>query len=94
MSASTVVLDRLSDRIRALGDVTRLHIVTLLAGGERCQREIKDELGTSQSLLAFHLKILTETGLVRGRRRGKWVFYSICRDQMLEIEAFLRELRA
>lgn len=94
MSANTVQLSRLSDRIRALGDHTRLHIVTLLADGERCQREIKDELGTSQSLLAFHLKTLTEIGLVRGRRRGKTVLYSICRDQIQEIEAFMRELRA
>ena len=94
MLATLTQLDLLSDRMRALGDATRLHILTMLVAGESCQCEIKDELGISQPLLAFHLKALRDSGLVRGSRRGKWVFYSLCNDAIADIRAFLNQLNA
>lgn len=89
-----VEMNRLADRLRALSDDTRLQIVGMLGNGECCQCEIKDELGTSQPLLSFHLKVLREAGLIRGRRQGRWVFYSLCRAPIVEIEAFLGGLAA
>jgi predicted transcriptional regulator len=62
MLNTTVELDRLSDRLKALSDSTRLRILSQLACGECCQCEINDELGASQPLLAFHLKPIAELG--------------------------------
>jgi ArsR family transcriptional regulator len=92
MLNTTVELDRLSDRLKALSDSTRLRILSQLACGECCQCEINDELGASQPLLAFHLKVLREAGLIRSQRRGRWVFYSVCREPIAELGAFLKEL--
>ena len=94
MTGTVVETSRLADWLRALCDSTRLHIVGMLRSGERCQCEIVDELGTSQPLLSFHLKVLREAGLIRGRRRGRWVFYSLCREPFAEIETFLKEMGA
>ena len=87
-------MNRLADRLQALSDNTRLHIVGMLGSGECCQCDIKDELGTAQPLLSFHLKVLREAGLIRSRRRGRWVFYSLCREAIAEIETFLEQLNA
>jgi ArsR family transcriptional regulator len=39
--------------------------------------ELTGVVGAKQPLLSFHLKILREAGLVRSRRRGKWMYYSL-----------------
>ena len=91
MVSSCVEIGRLTEWIRALSDDTRLQVVSLLARGECCQCEILNELGTAQPLLSFHLKVLREAGFIRGRRRGRWVFYSLCHQPIAEIEQFLRE---
>jgi ArsR family transcriptional regulator len=92
MTSTQTEFDRISDRLRALSDQTRMQIVMMLAGGEHCQREIAHELATAQPLLSFHLKILRDSGLVRGRRRGRWVFYALCRNALTEVQDFLGEL--
>lgn len=92
MNPTFTQLHSLSDQLRALSDGTRLRILLMLSGGERCQCEIKDELGTAQPLLAHHLKTLKDAGLVRGRRRGRWVFYSLCCDAVADIGDFIAGL--
>ena len=67
----------LARAFHALADRKRLEIVRLLTKGERCVCELIDAVGAKQSLLSFHLRILKEAGLVRSRRRGKWMYYSL-----------------
>jgi len=86
-------LDRLLELLKALADEKRVRIVSLLAGGERCVCDVQDELEVGQSLLSHHLKALKDVGLVRDRRDGRWVHYSLNRDVLEEIEAFLRQAR-
>jgi DNA-binding transcriptional ArsR family regulator len=45
-----------------------------------------------QSLLAFHLKALTTSGLVRDQRRGRWVFYSIKHEAIDRLIDLLQSL--
>jgi ArsR family transcriptional regulator len=85
-------IERLADRLRALCDGTRLQIVNQLGQGECCQCEINEKLGIAQPLLSFHMKVLREAGFVRERRRGRWVFYSLRREPITELETFLSEL--
>lgn len=63
---------------RALGDETRRRIVFLLhPGGELCVCELTAALGLSQPKISRHLAQLRAAGLVRGRRRGQWIFYRL-----------------
>jgi ArsR family transcriptional regulator len=64
-------------RFRALGDETRLRLLEILAGGERCVADLMDALGLGQSLVSHHLRALREAGLVTVRRDGRWVYYTI-----------------
>ncbi len=73
----TADLGLLARAFHALADRKRLEIVSLLTNGERCVCELTDVVGAKQSLLSFHLKILREAGLVKNRRRGKWMYYSL-----------------
>jgi ArsR family transcriptional regulator len=62
---------------RALGDETRLKIVERLSEGEQCVCDLTDALESGQSLMSFHLKALKDAGLLRDRREGRWVYYSL-----------------
>lgn len=61
--------------LKAFSDEQRLKILEMLGEGERCACEILDELEISQSTLSHHMKILCESGVVSGRKEGKWTFY-------------------
>jgi len=62
---------------KALSDETRLRILKLLEGGERCVCDIVAALGTSQPRASFHLAALKDAGLIRDRKEGRWTHYSI-----------------
>ena len=62
---------------KALCDENRVQIFRLLQGGERCACELLDEMQLSQPTLSHHMKILCDSGLVVGRKEGKWMHYSI-----------------
>jgi ArsR family transcriptional regulator len=62
---------------RALGEPVRLRILERLADGELCACDLLATLEISQSTLSHHMKVLTEAGLVDGRRKGVWVHYSL-----------------
>lgn len=93
MSETALSLDGLLTTLKAVADEKRLRIISSLAGGERCVCELQDSLGAGQSLLSFHLKTLKDAGLVTDRREGRWVYYSLDREALGELEAFLRETR-
>lgn len=78
-------LDRAVTLFRALSDATRLSILEMLRGGERCVCELQDELDAAQSRLSFHLRVLREAGLVTDRKEGRWSYYSIVPDALAEV---------
>ena len=67
----------LADIFKALGDETRLTIVQLLVGRELCVCDILDSFVMSQPAISHHLKILRQAGVVRDKREGKWIYYSL-----------------
>jgi ArsR family transcriptional regulator len=78
----------LATSFAALADPVRLRIVSILAAadeGEVCVCELVAPLGKSQPTVSHHMKILSDAGLVHGRRRGKWVWYSLDRQRLDEI---------
>ena len=65
---------------RALCDERRQRILELLHSGEKCACVLIDELDIPQSSLSYHMKILCDSGIVTGRREGKWMYYRIDED--------------
>ncbi|MBA3554682.1 MAG: winged helix-turn-helix transcriptional regulator [Gemmatimonadales bacterium] len=87
----------LADRVQlfhALSDETRLAILCMLRGGERCVCDLQDDLDAAQSRLSFHLKVLREAGLVRDRKEGRWSYYAVNADRLADTETYVSELRA
>ncbi len=62
---------------KALDDEKRLQILDMIRSGEKCACVILEDMQISQSTLSHHMKILCESGIVQGRKEGKWVYYSI-----------------
>ncbi len=63
--------------MKSAGDPTRLRILKMLEGGELCVCQMIAVLGLSQSTVSKHLFLLKTGGLVKERRDGKWVHYSL-----------------
>jgi ArsR family transcriptional regulator, arsenate/arsenite/antimonite-responsive transcriptional repressor len=63
----------------ALGDPTRLRILTTLASEPRCVCDLQEAIGVAPNLLSYHLKVLREAGLVTATRRGRWIDYRLRR---------------
>jgi len=66
---------------KALSEVTRLRILSLLSRGELCVCEIEAGLELPQSTISRHLGLLRQTGLVHGRRKGVWMHYRLAEPQ-------------
>lgn len=62
---------------KALSDETRLRIIKLLEEGELCVCDITAALDMVQPKVSFHLSALKEAGLIKDRKQGKWIHYSL-----------------
>jgi len=65
----------------ALADKTRLRLLNLMRDGEVCVCLFAGALGTNNPKISRHLAYLKRAGLVKGRRDGKWMHYSIVRPE-------------
>jgi len=78
--------------IKAISDETRLKIIDMLSCGEMCACDILEQVNISQSTLSYHMKILTDSGLINSVKDGSWVRYSIDQDKSKSILSFLTKL--
>ncbi len=78
--------------MKALGDETRVKIFDMLSKGELCACNILDEFHITQPTLSYHMKILSESGLVESRRDGVWMKYSINKDGLGLLKNFLDDI--
>lgn len=63
---------------KVLSDLTRLKLVVILAvSGETCVCSLTESLGVSGSMVSRHLAVLRSHGLVKARRQGTWMHYSL-----------------
>lgn len=67
----------MSETFRVLGDPTRLKIVIALAKEELCTFDIANILGVTDSAVSHQLRLLKTLRLVKQRKEGKMVFYSL-----------------
>ncbi len=85
-------LERQVKIFKAFGDPTRLKIVELLSGGELCVCEIIPKTGKSQPTTSAHLKVLYEAGLVKSRKSGLSVYYSLTNDSIIKLLDLTKEI--
>ena len=77
---------------KAFCDENRIRIMKLLASGEKCACRLLEELDISQPTLSHHMKILCDSGVVVGRKEGKWMHYSISPEGSQTAADYLRAL--
>lgn len=78
---------------KAFCDENRLQILELLRDGEKCACRLLEEMQITQPTLSHHMKILCESGVVTGRKEGKWMHYSISEDGLENVMNYLNELK-
>jgi ArsR family transcriptional regulator, arsenate/arsenite/antimonite-responsive transcriptional repressor len=77
---------------KALADETRLQIIDMLSCGELCACKILEKFNITQPTLSYHMKILTECGLVSGVRDGAWMRYSLNESNIESLKQFVLAL--
>jgi len=70
-------MEELLSVFKALSDETRLRIIKLMEEGELCVCDITAALDMVQPKVSFHLSALKEAGLIKDRKQGKWIHYSL-----------------
>lgn len=81
-----------TERFRALGDDTRLRILSLLSVRDACVCELVALLPVSQPAVSQHLRKLKQAGFVREYRQKSWVFYALREDLPAPVSMFLQDL--
>lgn len=83
MPARTV--EGLAATFRVLGDPTRVRILDALSAGELCVCDIAELVGISESAVSHQLRVLRGMRLVRPRRAGRLVYYSLDDQHIIEL---------
>ena len=78
-------LERLALTFKIMGDPTRLKIILALRGGEMCVCDIAAYVGISESAVSHQLRRLRELFLVRSRRDGQILYYSLDDAHVLDL---------
>lgn len=77
MGVDELTIQKLGEFFKVFGDGTRLKILLCLAKSELCVHELSDRLEMHQTAVSHQLKILRQTRLVKFRKEGKHVYYSL-----------------
>ncbi len=78
-------LQNLAEFFKVFGDGTRLKILYVLLSTEMCVYDIAAVLGMSQSAISHQLRVLKQMDLVKNRREGKTIFYSLADSHIVTI---------
>ena len=78
-------LYRLADLFKVFGDPTRIRILYALSVEELCVQDIADRLSMTQSAISHQLRVLKQMSLVKFRRDGKTIIYSLADSHVATI---------
>ena len=79
------VLCDLAELFKVFGDSTRIKILYVLFGAELCVGDIAEQLNMTQSAISHQLRILKQAKLVKYRRDGKLMLYSLADEHVRTI---------
>ncbi|WP_044640123.1 ArsR/SmtB family transcription factor [Risungbinella massiliensis] len=85
-------LEQIADCHKALGDKTRLHILSLLKVEDLCVCELVEILQITQPAVSQHMRKLRQVKLIKERRSGQWVIYSLNGEDYPFFQEFLKSL--
>jgi len=84
-------LDSTAAFFKALGDETRLKIMSLLWFEDLCMCEIVDGLSGAASTVSHHLKLMEKGKLIKSRREGKFTVYSLDKEKLAPLIPIIKE---
>lgn len=70
-------IQEMADFFKVFGDATRIRILQILLGGEKNVGDLAEALEMSQSAVSHQLRVLRQNDMVKYRKEGKVVFYSL-----------------
>jgi len=82
---SPELMSRAASFFKVVGDETRMKILCCIAGGEFCVNDIAEAVDMTKSAVSHQLKLLKDEGLVKSRRDGKNMFYSLDDQHVVDI---------
>jgi ArsR family transcriptional regulator len=77
---------------KAMADPVRLRLLSMIAshqGGEACVCDLTEAFDLTGPTISHHLKVLRESGLITGERRGTWVYYRVHPEVLGRLSAVL-----
>ncbi len=83
---------RLARMFKALGDPTRVRLLSLIAAQpdrEACICDLTEPVGLAQPTVSHHMKQLVDAGLVSREQRGRWAFYRVVDDTLAALSSAL-----
>ena len=89
----TTICVMASEVFKALSDPTRIKIVEALRGGEVCACEFVSVTGRAQPTVSQHLGVLEDAGVVKSRRDGKRILYSLSDERVVTIIEIAQQIR-
>ncbi len=78
-------MDNIAELFKGFADATRVHILSLLIERELCVTDIAEAVNLSQSAISHQLRILKQMHLIKFRREGKNILYSLADDHVKTI---------
>jgi ArsR family transcriptional regulator len=85
---SDLAAERLAHLFKALSDPSRVKLISLIAAsedGEACACDLTGPVGLSQPTVSHHMRILLDAGLVTREQRGKWAYYRVDDDALVQL---------
>ena len=82
---SKEIMEQIAELFKGFADPTRVHILSLLIERELCVTDIAEAVELSQSAISHQLRLLKQMHLIKFRREGKNILYSLADDHVKTI---------
>lgn len=82
---SNDMITRAAAFFKVVGDETRMKILCTIADGELCVNDISEKVQMTKSAVSHQLKLLKDEGLIKSRREGKNIFYSLDDQHVVDL---------
>ena len=80
---------------KAIGEINRIKILEMLSSGEKCACVLLENFNFTQPTLSHHMRVLMDCGIVKCRKEGTWIYYSleekVCDDTIKFLEEILNK---
>jgi len=94
VSQMSAIYDMQAEICSALASPVRLHILDLVAGGEKTSGEILEKLGIPKANLSQHLSVLKDVGILQSRKDGQFQYLSLAIPKIKEACAIVKSVLA